>query len=279
MAEKNFILNADDFGMTNDFNRGVLYAHNWGFLTSASLCANGEAFDNAINEVLPECPNLAIGIHLNITSGKALTKSNMLTNSKGEFNNSYFSLIRKSKNKTFLKQVEDEFRAQIEKVLKYTQITHLNSHGHTHAIPEIFKITVKLAKEYNINYIRTLDERFYTVPNVLKHINFNYPINLFKLVLLKYYTKLNKQHLDNIKTNDHIIGIGYDGIMDDATIEHGLTALDNEDSSIIEAIIHPCVYAPELKNNHYKEFTITQSRIVEGNIYSLGYKITNYKNI
>ena len=37
-----------------------------GFLSSASLCANGDAFDNAVNDVLPDCPNLSVGVHLNI---------------------------------------------------------------------------------------------------------------------------------------------------------------------------------------------------------------------
>ena len=74
MAVKKFILNADDFGMTKDYNRAVMYAYSRGFLKSASLCANGEAFDNAVNEVLPECPRLGVGVHLNIIEGKALTK-------------------------------------------------------------------------------------------------------------------------------------------------------------------------------------------------------------
>ena len=51
MAEKNFILNADDFGLSKDYNMAIPFAYGWGFLKSASLCANGEAFENAINEI------------------------------------------------------------------------------------------------------------------------------------------------------------------------------------------------------------------------------------
>ena len=127
MAVKKFILNADDFGMTKDYNRAVMYAYSRGFLKSASLCANGEAFDNAVNEVLPECPRLGVGVHLNIIEGKALTKCNLLTNDKNEFNNGYLALILKSGNKDFKNQVEKEFRAQIEKVLQYTKPDHIDS--------------------------------------------------------------------------------------------------------------------------------------------------------
>lgn len=276
MSEKKFILNADDFGMSNDLNRGVLYAHNWGCLKSASLCANGEAFDNAINEVLPECNNLGVGVHLNISSGKALTPCDKLTNSKGEFNKSYFYLMRNSKNKIILKQIETEFRAQIEKIAKYTKITHIDSHRHTHAIPEIFEITVKLAKEYGINQIRTHQEELYTVSNIFKYLNLKYPLNLFKALLLNHYSKLNKQNLDGLDTNSYIIGIEYSGMMDDLTITQGLTTIESDDCSV-EAIIHPCIYTTGLKNNYVKEFEITQSKVLESEIYSLGYQITNYR--
>lgn len=276
MGEKKFILNADDFGISNDFNRAVLFAYSRGFLQSASLCANGEAFENAINEVLPECHNLGIGVHLNIKTGKALTHCNLLTNSKGEFNNSYFSLIIKSKNKTFLKQVENEFRAQIELVSKYTKIDHLDSHVHTHAIPEIFKITVKLAKEFGIKQIRTQNEQFYIVPKFTKHLNFKYPLNILKIILLKYFTSQNKKHLDGINTNDYLLGVGYTGMMDDLTIEHGLLEIEDENCTV-EAIIHPCKYSSNVNNHRMREFLITQNKELENKIYGLGYIITNYR--
>ena len=84
---KKFILNADDFGMSKAFNRAVLEGYNNGFLSSASLCANGKAFNAAVNEILPECPDLGLGVHLNIIEGKALTKADMLTDKKGKFTN------------------------------------------------------------------------------------------------------------------------------------------------------------------------------------------------
>ena len=42
MAEKKFILNADDFGMSLAFNRAVLEGYSEGLLKSTSLAANGE---------------------------------------------------------------------------------------------------------------------------------------------------------------------------------------------------------------------------------------------
>ena len=39
--------------------------------------------------------------------------------------------------------------SQIETILNYTRVDHIDSHVHTHSIPNIFQITAKLAKEYS----------------------------------------------------------------------------------------------------------------------------------
>ena len=56
----------------------------------------GDAFDYAINHIIPQCPNLGIGIHLNIIEGESIGKDlNLLTDSQGNFNNSYIELLIK----------------------------------------------------------------------------------------------------------------------------------------------------------------------------------------
>ena len=96
---KKFILNADDFGLTAYHNQAVLEGYVNGFLTSASLCANGDAYDNAVHDIMPDCSNLGIGVHLNIMEGKSLTKCPLLTDDDGCFNINYLSLILKQNDK------------------------------------------------------------------------------------------------------------------------------------------------------------------------------------
>ncbi len=277
MVDKKFILNSDDFGMSKAFNRAVLDGYHNGFLTSASLCANGKAFNAAVNEIIPECPNLGLGVHLNIIEGRSLTKAPLLTNKKGKFNNGFLSILLKSHDESFLNQVEFEFRTQIETVMNYAKVDHIDSHVHTHSIPNLFKITAKLAKEYNIPYIRTQYEEMYFVPSIRKHLNLKYPPNILKILLLNYFTSINKKVVEeyDLKTNDNLIGVGYTGLMDDMTIEYGLRAI--EDSHITEALIHPCHYATSNKNQHYTEFLITQNKALKDKIARLGFEITNYK--
>lgn len=277
---KKFILNADDFGMSEDFNRAVLCGCNDGFLKSASICANGPSFNSAINEILPECQNLGLGIHLNIIEGKALTDFSFITDNSGKFNCGYLGLIKKSKDKDFLKELEKEFRAQIEKVINCSTVDHIDSHVHTHAIPPIFKLTCKLAKEYNIPFVRTQHEEFYTVPGLSKHLNLKYPPNIIKILLLNYFTEMNRKTVKEfgLKTNNYLIGVGYTGMMDAQTLEYGLKAIDGK-NNITEALIHPCSYLSTRKDSHTTEFAITQNKMLQDTIYRLGFEITNYKNI
>lgn len=284
MSNKKFILNADDFGLSNAFNMAVLEGYNNGFLTSASICANGEAFDSAVNEIIPECPQLGIGVHLNIIEGHALqnfTKTSLLTDLEGKFKNGYLKMIYSANNQNFLEQVELEFRTQIEKVLSYTKVDHLDSHVHVHAIPKIFELTCKLAKEYNINQVRTQYENFYLIPEVKKHLNINYPVNILKVALLNFFTTKNKQVIKDygLKTNDYLIGVGYTGMMNDKTLEFGLAAI--KEDAVVEALIHPCQFsdAKLQTNQHQIEFNITQNKDLKDKIQRLGFEIGNYREL
>ena len=263
MAKK-FVLNSDSFGVSKEHNKAVLDGCNNGFLMSASIWANGEAFSAAINDILPNCQNIGLGIHLNITSGKSLTNCNLLTNTDGYFNGGFLYLWLNSNKKDFILQVENEFRAQIEKVKQYTEITHISSNTYIHSIPNLFEVTCKLAKEYNIPYVRVEKENFYTVDNFFKHICFRYPINLIKFLWLNYCAKINKSTANefSIRTNDYVSGILYSGLMDYETVTN---SLKNVDDGIIEAIIN--------------KDKLTTDKKLEDTINRAGFEITNYKNL
>ena len=86
--------------MSAAFNRAVLEGYQGGILKSASLVANGKAFDEAVNTIIPQCPDLGVGIHLNIIEGQSLCEDVFsLVDSEWNFNNSYGQLLLKSLNK------------------------------------------------------------------------------------------------------------------------------------------------------------------------------------
>jgi chitin disaccharide deacetylase len=57
------IPNANDFGLSPEFNRGIIEVFHHGILTSASLMATGEGFEEAVT-LAYECPSLCLGSHL-----------------------------------------------------------------------------------------------------------------------------------------------------------------------------------------------------------------------
>ena len=282
LSGKKFILNADDFGMSEAYNRAVLEGYSSGILQSASLVANGSAFEEAYKKIIPACPELGVGIHLNIIEGKSLCLDlDQLTDNNGNFNNSFGSLLLKSlntKNQTFLEHVEKEFRAQIEEVLKYTQVDHIDSHVHVHSIPRIFELVCKLAKEYGIKQVRTQFEKPYIIPDVHRHLNLAYPVNLIKVVLLNIFTLINEHIIQKyeLNTNDYLIGVAYTSMMSSLAISYGLMTIKQE-KALVEALIHPCRYEDGTIDNHFTEFQITKNLKLKEKIEKLGFEITNYK--
>ena len=279
MSNKKFILNADDLGLSNNINKGVIDGYNSGVLKSASLCANGEAFDAVINEIMPECPDLCIGVHLNIIEGKALSgysKIPLLVDKNGYFNNSYTQLMAKSNKQEFIDQLETEFRAQIEKIKMHLNPAHIDSHVHTHGIPNIFELTCKLAQEYEIPYIRTQYEKPYITPLLSKHINIKYPINQLKVILLNGFTLKNRITLKKyptLKTNDYLVGVSYTGMMDNNTVENGLRIFQKDENILVESLIHP--YFSEKMS----EYNITQNQEMKFKIENFGFEFTTYKKM
>ncbi len=278
---KKFILNADGVGMSKAVNRGVLEAYEAGFLKSISLTANGKYFDEAVKTILPKCSDLGVGIHLNITSGKSLcTDLTTLTDSESNFNNTYLKLLFNAynpKNKDFFPQLEREFRRQIETVMSKTKVDHIDSNMHIHAIPAIFDLVCKLAKEYQINQVRTHFERLYFIPELYKNMNFVFYKNFLKKLFLNFCSVINENaiHKYELKTNDYLLGIAYAGKMNALAISYGIKGL-KYDNITVETFIHPCRYEEGTIDNYFDEYMIARNKKLADIIKRLGYDITNY---
>lgn len=278
---KKLIISADDFGYSKENNEAILIGFQNGNITSAGLMANMSGFDNAVNEVIPAAAGLDIGFHFNIVEGKSLTNASILCDSNGGFNCGFLNLLLSQNHKKLLEQIETEFRAQIEKVLKYTTVSHIDSHVHVHAIPAIFNLVVKLAKEYNVKYVRTQNEIPYIVSEKL--LNGRFPANVVKNLLLNTLTNINRKQLykNNILSNDYIIGVLYTGYMDENAVYSGLKRI-NKENSVAEVLFHP--YLPEdiscsKRMNNYREFLITKTPKLRENIKTIGFDLVSYSDL
>lgn len=145
---KKLIVTADDVGLHRGMTEGAIRAHRDGIVTACSIVANGAAFDDAVAR-LRDTPSLEVGVHLTLVEERPLTA--MTFPKKWP----YF-LVRPIS----IHAIEGELRAQIERVLATgLGVTHLNGHQHLHVLPRLFALTTRLAREYGIGYIRTIDDR------------------------------------------------------------------------------------------------------------------------
>ncbi|MDR0598774.1 MAG: ChbG/HpnK family deacetylase [Treponema sp.] len=286
-GEKRFILNADDCGLSEARNRAILEGYRGGLLKSASLCVNGEAFEAALRDILPACPGLGWGIHLNIVEGRALVQQgeggrrSRLINREGDFNRGFLSILLNSGSGAFLRDVEREFRAQIEKGAAGLKrggrvIDHLDSHVHVHGIPALFTLTLRLAREYGIPCVRTQYEKPYAVPRRLKPLRPARMVNLLKVAILNTLSGGNKRaaRAAGLTTNDYLIGVGYTGFMDEAAVEYGLRALAGPvpggKGLLVEALIHPGA------EGRPSEYGLTQSAALAEKVRALGFRVGRY---
>jgi hopanoid biosynthesis associated protein HpnK len=155
---KQLILNADDFGMTLGVNEGIIRAHREGILTSATLMANGEAFDDAVERARAN-KELGVGCHLVLVGGKCVaTKDSVasLVDAGGNLPDSLPLFVAKiSSGIIRIEEIEREFRAQIGRVRAAgIEPTHLDTHKHTHAHPRVMEALGKVAKECGIARVR-----------------------------------------------------------------------------------------------------------------------------
>jgi hopanoid biosynthesis associated protein HpnK len=155
---KQLILNADDFGMTLGVNDGIIRAHREGILTSATLMANGEAFDDAVESARAN-KELGVGCHLVLVGGKCVaTKDSVasLVDAGGNLPDSLPLFVAKiSSGIIRIEEIEREFRAQIGRVRAAgIEPTHLDTHKHTHAHPRVMEALGKVAKECGIARVR-----------------------------------------------------------------------------------------------------------------------------
>ena len=215
------IINADDFGFTRDVNAGIVHAHREGVLTSTTLMANGQAFDDAVR-LAYETPSLDVGCHLVLIQGHALTTGQAFPETPKDV---VKSLFRGGFD------VYAEFRAQIEKLIAAgVRPTHLDSHKHTHIMPSVFRTVVRLAHEFQVPYVRLPFDR--TAPY----------LGMLCSRLDPIYRRVATRRA--VRMTDHFLGYRLTGTLNEDTFK---TALSSLKEGTTEFMCHPGFLESELQ--------------------------------
>jgi predicted glycoside hydrolase/deacetylase ChbG (UPF0249 family) len=139
------VVNADDFGFTEDVNAGILEAHRRGILTAATLMANGDAFEDAVR-LARETPSLDTGAHLVLVGGRSMLTGKPLPETVGKL---AAGLARRE-----IRPIE-ELRAQVRRILGAgLRLSHLDTHKHTHLLPQVLDAVARIGEEFGIGWVR-----------------------------------------------------------------------------------------------------------------------------
>lgn len=162
---KQLIVNADDFGLHPLINAGIIKGYQEGFITSTSLMPSATCWQEAVR-LAKDNPRLGIGVHLTLVGGvpSVLPKEQVssLLDDDGLFLPDYVAFAKRYYSGAVNKaELEAELRAQLERALSCgVNITHIDSHQHTHVLPGINSLVLKLSNEYNIIRVRIPKEGY-----------------------------------------------------------------------------------------------------------------------
>ena len=241
------VVNADDFGLSEAVNEGILEAHLNGILTSASVMANGVAFEHAIR-LCRSTPSLDLGIHLTLVEEDPVSSAAAipsLVDTAGKFHRHATTFMRKYvTGQIQLQDVWSELEAQIKKVLsRGVEISHLDSHQHLHLLPQILRITITLAKKYNIPVIRV--PREHLRPYMFRH--FRGITRVSQLLVLNAFAQRATKMV--IRRPDHFAGFFFGGNLYKGNLHKLMQCLPL--SGTCELMCHPGIEDPTTQYSHW----------------------------
>jgi len=282
--EPQLIVNADDFGISEEVNEAVVRAFNEGVLTSTSLMVTGVAFEQAVR-LAKENPELAVGIHLVTVVGRSVLPHSQiptLVDEAGNFSNNptaaglkYFFSPRARQ------ELRKELAAQFDKFRSTgLELSHIDGHLHLHVHPVIFNAALQLGAKYGARRMRVpVEERRLALAfdraNVLQK-------TIYTLLFGGLATYMKKKLTAcGFTCAERVYGNLQSGRMSES---YFLYALDNLTADTNEIYFHPAFYADDrlLSNGEAQclsEFEALTSKKVKERIQQLDLRLTNYFGI
>ena len=185
------IVNADDYGYNESVNEAIRTCFSRGLINRTTVMVNMPQSENAYKIACDNGFLENVGLHLNLTEGKALSdecaKSELCDENgyfKGTFHHEYKA--RFYLKKSVRKAIYAEAEAQIKKFFDMGFVLrHLDSHNYTHSYLSVYSQVKKLLKKYNFTSSR---------------ISRNIPENSFSL-FFKVYKFFFNRDIKNLKVN------------------------------------------------------------------------------
>jgi chitin disaccharide deacetylase len=235
------IINADDFGLTHGINRSIIELHHAGVLTSATLMATGPAFDDAV-ALAHANHTLGIGCHIVFTDGTPASPPEKIPTLIGPDRKNFRPSLISFARALLLGQVREEdiareAHAQIARLMQAgINITHVDTHKHTHLFPAIAGPLLKVLEDSHIAAIRNPFEPAFT--RQLAHAGLKRRLQIRVLNGLQSSFERRAQIRNgHVLTTQGTVGVSATGNLNATTLTQILNVLPPDGT--FELVCHP----------------------------------------
>lgn len=283
-SKKRLIINADDFGLLPEVNRGVIECFEKGSISSTTMMVNTEGTEEAAS-LAKKHLELGVGLHFNLTLGRPVSSPFEIPSLVG--NNGGFNSRSTFEKKMLLKKiqfqdVEKEFKAQMKKFEEFElEMTHIDSHHHVHLFPSIFKIVSYYAKKkgfpLRIPWVFYKFLKPALTLNCMKTIWRKFLLNIF-------ISKIPAESYEQIMVPNRFLSV-YDFVPMPRQFfpHHYLRLIKEATSGLTEIMVHPAYNTPKLEilfsNSYIKELelkTLTNFSLIKS-AEKMGIEIVSFK--
>src|SRR5579863_8687810 len=145
------LINADDFGLHADINRGISDCVERGPVQSVSFCATGQAVEW---EKLQEWKRhgVLMGLHVTLVGEPWATDGRVFQGWKELASGLQFQ--RRAIREDVNREIRRQFQLCADNGLDPHTLSHVDSHQHVHVLGGVWQPCVDLAREYGIPRIR-----------------------------------------------------------------------------------------------------------------------------
>lgn len=235
---------ADDYGLSPAINTTILECIDQGVLTGVSILANGEASEDAVVRYIPRANLASLGVHLNLTEGRALSPRDtipLLIDGAGNFRHSVISLwfhyiyASSAVKAQYRAQVGVELRTQLDSIRSFLALHNLSvstvdGHQHVHMIPFVFDEVLTLP---GVSRVRISSEPWYFISGSL------ISVHALARIVLSILGRRNRARarVAGLTAPDTFLGVMRSGCMTYAAIRAGLSQV--APGNHVEIGMHP----------------------------------------
>ena len=159
---RTLVVNADDFGLSEGVNAGIIGAFRRGIVRSASLMVTTPGFEDAV-ELAHADPDLDLGLHITLTNTRPVldpARIPTLVRRDGRFHSLAAFQVRVALKQLEPMELRAELLAQVARARRTRlRFSHLDGHHHVHLFGIVATLTGDMARQHQIPIVRRIADQ------------------------------------------------------------------------------------------------------------------------